>query len=229
MLSTASITPADQPQMRYDAATNTYQLRFAGGGWNTLWTKVEGSDQAALGDITAVIGFDLYPEATRSSYPYSALAWYAGPGQQFGTLAVGVPTPEAAVPTSGSARYDGIISGETDIFEEDLTNGPFPYPDALGVTGTVTLSFDFSGGTLSGSMEPKIGSESLGVFTFKNGVYSAGAYSGQFNTSVNGLNGFYGQLTGPNGQELIGGWALPFHYSGDGQDHEAMGAWVAKQ
>jgi hypothetical protein len=35
-------------------------------------------------------------------------------------------------------------------------------------------------------------------------------------------------MTGPHAEELIGAWALPFHYHGDNQDHQAIGAWVAK-
>jgi hypothetical protein len=101
------------------------------------------------------------------------------------------------------------------------------------VGGSVTLSFDFSKGSLSGSIQPVLSNmvgqtESLGTFTFKNTVYSGGAYSGHFDTTVSGTNGFYGQMTGPHGEELIGAWALPFHYQGDNQDHQAIGAWVAK-
>ena len=230
MLADASLAAADQPQMRYDAATNTYQVQLPGGSWGTLWTRVDAPhpDTAAIGSTGSIIGFNLYPDGDVSPYSYSALAWDSGPiGQRYGTLAVGVPTDASALPTGGSAQYDGIISGETDIFELDPASG---YDFARGVSGSVTLSFDFATGSLSGSMEPQLSlTESLGVFTFKNAVYSAGSYSGQFNSSVAGTNGFYGQLVGPNGEELIGGWALPFHYSGDDQDHEAIGAWIAKQ
>jgi hypothetical protein len=44
-----------------------------------------------------------------------------------------------------------------------------------------------------------------------------------------GPNFFLGQFTGPNAQETIGAWALPFIYSDDGQVHQAMGAWIAKK
>ena len=121
-----------------------------------------------------------------------------------------------------------MIEGSADIYV--MSGGFESWPMPLSVSGTVRLSFDFSGGTLGGSMSPVLSSgESLGTVNFTNGVYSAGAYSGQFDSGASGDNGFYGQLTGPNGQELIGGWALPFHYSGDGQDHQAFGAWVAKR
>jgi hypothetical protein len=232
MLANASVRAVDQPQMRYDAATNTYDIRFPTSDWATLWTKDESEPDWAraigVGETGAVMGFNLDRKVgAEDVYSYSTIAWYSWAVDRFGTIAVGVPTDASAVPTTGLARYDGVVSGETDIFVES----PPPeagWPVALAVDGTVTLSFDFAGGTLSGSMEPMLGSESLGVFTFEDGVYSAGAYSGRFNTPVSGINGFNGQLTGPHGEELIGGWALPFHYSGDNQDHQAIGAWIAK-
>ena len=231
MLATASIAASDQPQMRYDAATNTYQVQFPGGAWSTLWVAKDAMhpDSMAIGKTNAIIGFNIYPRpGSGDAYSYSRIAWYSGPStDHFGTMALGIPTPMSAVPVSGTARYDGVISGTTDIFS--VTDGFEGWPTALGVAGTVTLSLDFSKGTVDGSMEPMLGTESLGVYTFKNGVYSAGAYSGQFDTTVNGINGFNGKLTGPNAEELIGGWALPFHYSGDGQDHQAVGAWMAKK
>jgi hypothetical protein len=230
MLATASLAPADQLAIRYDAVNNIYELKFPDGAWSTLWVAADAMhpDTLAIGSTGAVIGFNLYPRpGSGDAYSYSTIAWYSTVGDQFGMMALGVPTPASAVPTTGTARFDGVINGDTDIFAVD-DNDPWGYPYALGVNGQVTLSFDFAGGTLSGSMEPKLGSESLGVFTFKDGVYSAGAYSGRFDTAVVGINGFNGQLTGPHGEELIGGWALPFHYSGDHQDHQAIGAWVAK-
>jgi hypothetical protein len=232
MLANASLSPSDLPQMRYDAAANTYEVKFTEASWGTLWTQNQDTPEWArpvgVGQYSAVMGFNLDRKIGEpDAYKYSSIAWYSNGLVDFGTIAVGVPTDAGAVPTAGSASYDGVISGDTDIFFTDQ-NDPWGWPSARGVNGTVTLSFDFAGGTLSGSMEPMLGSESLGVFNFKNGVYSAGAYSGEFNSTVKGLNGFYGQLTGPKGEELIGGWALPFHYSGDNQDHQAIGAWIAK-
>jgi hypothetical protein len=229
MLATSSLAPADQPQMRYDAAANTYEVKFPGGSWSTLWVAADAlhPDTLWIGNTGSIIGLNVYPRpGSGDAYSYSRIAWTSGIGDDFGMLAFGVPTPALAVPASGAARFDGVISGDTDVLVPD--DGPWGGFNARGVNGQVTLSFDFAGGTLSGSMEPMFGTESLGVFTFKNGVYSAGAYSGEFNSTVKGLNGFYGQLTGPKGEELIGGWALPFHYSGDNQDHQAIGAWIAK-
>jgi hypothetical protein len=231
MLANASLSPESLPQMRYDTATNTYQAKFPAGSWQTLWIKTEPADwvwaNVGVGDSGNIIGVNVDRKAgVPDAYAYSSMAWFSGLSD-FGTFAFGIPTSASAVPTSGSARYDGVISGHTDIFQ--WVDGGFPSYAALGVGGSVTLSFDFAKGTLGGSMEPLLGATSLGTYSFKNGVYSAGGYSGQFDTPVSGINSFYGQLTGPHAEELIGGWALPFHYSGDDKDHQAIGAWVAKK
>jgi hypothetical protein len=233
----APLAAAEQPQMRYDAASDTYEVQFPGTGWQTLWTK-----DTSLPDWARQVGIGADGQGGMSlnldrrpngpdDYPYSSIGFYGDTVHGTnGFVAFGVATPADAVPTSGSAQYNGVIDGLSDIYVYVPGAGPDPWPTPLGVSGTVTLSFNFSNGTLGGSMKPVLSSgESLGSFTFTNSVYSAGAYSGEFNSSASGANGFYGQLTGPNGEELIGAWALPFHYSGDGQDHEAVGAWVAKQ
>jgi hypothetical protein len=135
-----------------------------------------------------------------------------------------VQTPEAGLPTSGSATFDGIIRGSADYLVDDGWGGVRP----SDVVGTVTLSFDFQKSALSGSMEAFLccnNDISLGIYQFRDTVYSAGKYSGRFDTGLPGLNGFYGQLTGPKAQETVGGWAVPFMIDGD--LHEAMGAWVA--
>lgn len=228
-----SLATGDQPQMHYDAATNTYEIQFAGKGWETLWTKdtsrPDWARQVGVGvnDLTTIaFNEDRQPNGA-DAYPYSVLAGYTYPVNGIGAMAFGVPTPAGAVPITGAANYDGMIGGISDIYGPGF--GIDPYPTLLAVVGTVTLSFNFASGSLSGAMKPAIGSDSLGVFTFKNAVYSAGAYSGQFDSSAAGKNGFYGQLTGPDAQELIGAWALPFHYAEDGKDHQAMGAWIAKR
>jgi hypothetical protein len=219
--------------MRYDAATKTYEMKLPAGSWETLWTSNPGPLRDGPGTVgigetlgTMVLNIDR-KVGTADLYPYSTLAAYSGADGRSGTMAVGVPTDVANVPTTGSATYEGVAAGTTDILAVD-PDDLWSWPYAMRVSGNVTLSFDFAKGTLAGSMEPRLSSgESLGIFTFKDGVYSAGTYSGQFNTTATGLNGFNGQLTGPHAEELIGGWALPFHYSGDGKDHEAIGAWVA--
>jgi hypothetical protein len=78
---------------------------------------------------------------------------------------------------------------------------------------------------LTGAMQPF----NLGTYAFENTVFSAGSttYSGKFDTGAAGQNYFFGEFTGPNAEETIGAWAMPFNYSGD--HHQAFGGWIAKQ
>jgi hypothetical protein len=98
------------------------------------------------------------------------------------------------------------------------------------VAGTVSLTFNFGAGSLGGSMDMSVNGANAGAFAFKNTVFSVGSttYSGSFDTTAAGQNFFLGRFTGPNAEETIGAWALPFNYSVDGQPHQAIGAWIAK-
>ena len=78
----------------------------------------------------------------------------------------------------------------------------------------------------------------LGTFNFKDTVFAAGStsYSGKFDTQTAGDNFFLGQFTGPNAEETIGAWALPFvldvgssTVAADGKAHQAFGAWIGKK
>ena len=132
----------------------------------------------------------------------------------------------------GNATYSGIVAGTADVMEFDYLYGVGVPASA---SGTVLLNFDFGAGTLGGSMSLSIshfsGSVPVGTYNFTDTVYSIGSmtYSGRFQTAVGGINYFLGRFTGPSGDETIGAWALPFHFSGDGQNHQAMGAWIAKK
>ena len=237
-----TIDPAKLPSFFYDASSDIYQIKLpTGGDWETLYSP---NPENAVGNRTQAwtdSGVSLNIEAqgtlinsdTEWTRPYTYSTLVTGFISGFGTtLALGIPTPASGLPTTGAATFNGVVIGSADY----LVNDGWGDMVLTTVGGTVTLNFDFGTSKLSGSMEPWMYTDfyapstaDLGVFTFKDTVYSVGAYSGQFNTSASGLNGFNGQLTGPNGQELIGGWALPFHYSGDGQDHQAFGACVAKR
>jgi hypothetical protein len=148
-----------------------------------------------------------------------------------GYVAFGSATPAGAVPVTGSASYAGLVEGVTDVVEDMGEWGKV----AVGATGTVGLSFDFGAGKLDGSMSLRTASSfqpvDLGTFAFKDTVFSVGSttYSGKFATAAAGNNFFLGRFTGPNAEETIGAWALPFLYSGDNQTHHANGAWIAKR
>ena len=171
-----------------------------------------------------------------SGYSFSALATWArgdndfGFTEDLGVVAFGVPTPAAAIPLTGTASYQGLVSGLTDAKTFDsLSNSWLLLPAG----GTVGLNFDFANATLSGQMALSVNGGmnpiSVGNFTFAQTIFSRGStsYSGKFDTSLTGFNFFNGSFTGPHGEETIANWAVPFTF--DGENHQAIGAWIAKK
>lgn len=235
---------SDQLHIRYSSG-GYYEVQMPGASWDKL-DFAKGSTpadpQQALEfqpESASQTGAHLIIRGSREDgYKYSEQAyWYDGQGE-IGELAFGSATASGQVPLSGSATYAGVVKGISDAFGDDLTVGNFP----LSVDGTVTLSFDFSKGSLSGSMTAYLpdGMQPLeiGQYAFKDTVFSAGSttYSGKFDTAASGANYFLGQFTGPNAQETIGAWALPFVFdksgqtiTADGKTHQAFGAWIAKK
>ena len=155
----------------------------------------------------------------------------------------GGPVIEIGPTTTRVLAADEDTDGRCSVYEVTVPRR-FPGPPAHVHTdrahafyvldGTVQLTFDFGKGTLDGNMTLALddyggGKTQLGTYSFTNTVFSAGStvYSGKFDTSVAGQNYFLGQFTGPNAEETIGAWALPFIF--DNADHQAFGAWLAKQ
>lgn len=227
-----SLSTGDVPRFRYDATTQTYEIMLPGRNWDTLITNDQSLPDwgRRLVPSSAPNGpSSIFLNRERSlnepdAFPSSTLGQYYD-GTRAGWIALGIPTPSNSLPTSGSATFDGLVRGWADVFVDDGWGGVTP----AEIGGTVTLSFNFGQSSLTGSMSPSLGNVSLGTFSFTNTVYSAGSYSGSFDTSVAGVNSFTGTLTGTSAQELIGAWALPFHYSVDDTDHQAAGAWIAKR
>ncbi len=228
---TISTNQTDQPRIRYTAG-GVYEVQLPSGSYDRLVSYGSGTDDSVLTTATNPQSSQLVISKSRNAgYRYSELAfWTSGPLNRFGAFGFGVPTPNGAVPVTGSATYSGIVSGETDIFSFDQLAGAY-YREP--VSGTVNLNFDFAQGQLAGQMSLALAgylNTSLGTFRFTDTVFSVGGttYSGRFDTQLAGQNFFLGQFTGPNAEETIGAWALTFHFSGDGQDHQAFGAWIAK-
>ena len=228
-ISGLSNADADQVHIRYTSG-GYYEIEMPGASWDKLdFAKgIIPQDPSFANDFQPESapqnGAHLITTISRSEgYKYSELAgWYDGLGR-IGEIAFGSATPSGQVPVSGSATYQGIVGGTSDIVTSDAFDGYYRMP----ISGTVQLGFDFAKGSLQGSMDLS----QVGSFDFTQTVFSAGSttYSGKFDTKVAGDNYFLGQFTGPNAEETIGAWALPFLYSGDGQAHQAFGAWIAKQ
>jgi hypothetical protein len=234
----------DQPQIRY-TPDGHYEVTFPSRDWSVLVQDTQGRSDPLTIDNPSFQSADgggkvIIYSSRKNGYNYSELAaWSSATLDRAGTFAFGPGTPAAAVPLTGSATYNGTVSGTTDIFTSDLLAGGYSNWD---VRGSVILSFDFARGNLAGSMSLSLNdslpSTQLGSWQFKDTVFSAGSttYSGQFDTPSSGQNFFMGHFTGPNAEETIGGWALPFVFSHgdsavapDGQVHQAIGAWIAKK
>jgi hypothetical protein len=218
-------------QVRYDGATNLYEVSVNGAEWEAL--RYNGQDRAA----TENLAFQMNTAGMPEGLQYSAFAEWIGPGG-WGYTAFGTPTEATAMPTVGSATYVGVMIGTTDLPADR-------YSSWAG--GSIQMAFEFSLGTLSGSIHPTVfwidgsgfdsGMQDLGVIPFKDTVYSSGAnsFSGAFDIADTGPNAFSGQFTGPTAEELIGKYAFPFTWvgdaysSGDGKVHGARGVFVGER
>lgn len=240
-----SAAASDQPRIRY--LDGHYEIRMPGSDWDRLIhygglvdpttdNNYFQPSRAATNTAYLVIS----NSAKWDDYRYSDMGgWGSAAAGRFGAIAFGVPTPAGGVPTSGSATFEGKVQGVADIMQADFLYGGYV---PLAVGGTVTLDFNFASGTLDGAltlygpdgMNPFL----IGEYAFTDTVYSVGGttYSGRFETSAAGDNFFLGRFTGPNAEETIGAWALPFVFAkggetvpADGQVHQAYGAWIAKR
>lgn len=244
---TVSTADADEAHIRYTSG-GTYEVQLAGANWDQLipYKGLANPDPATNNyfqpaSVPMNYGYVVTRNSRDNGYLYSEVAaWGSKAEGRWGYTAFGVPTAAGSVPVSGSAAFNGVVSGSTDIMAHDFLLGGY-YP--ISTDGYVTLDFDFGAGTLDGSMQLflPIGGMNpveLGKFDFKNTVFSAGstAYSGTFDTPVAGQNFFLGRFTGPAAEETVGAWAIPFvfdngdaNFPADGQTHQAFGAWIAKR
>jgi hypothetical protein len=237
-LGAISTADADQPHIRYTSA-GTYEIQLPGKQWDQLVLYGQGTAPTAITTSDKSV-LALLSGSKDEGYKYSELASYrAGGPDLIGGFAFGTLTPAGAVPTSGSATYSGTIMGKSDVIASDSFDGP----NRASVEGTVNLNFDFASGSLAGAMTIALNDAAgdklgLGTYSFSDTVFSAGStsYSGKFATNAAGDNFFLGKFTGPNAEETIGAWALPFildvgnsTIAADHKAHQAFGAWIAKK
>jgi hypothetical protein len=230
--------PSSQPRIRY-TSSGYYEIQLPGEAFaplthhsnvgtptpdNTLFS------QSSWGHTYRISG------SRNRGYSYSEMMSWWRPDLDFaftgdfGAFAFGVPTPEGSVPVAGSASYQGLVTGITDAKGAIGNSGAY---FLLPVEGTVNLQFDFGSGTLGGDMRlilnEGMNPRDIGTYAFSQTVFGRGSttYSGNFATTLAGFNFFNGRFTGPNAEETIGSWALPFNYQGS--NHQAIGAWIARR
>lgn len=221
--------------IRYNASTKQYELKLpASSNWEGLYldpNQVPNTRDFRTSSSGGPTHLQLQ-EYAGTGYNFSALAFWTVPGQEAGIsggVAFGLPTPAGAVPITGTATYNGSISGSATQSSFDGLAGS--YWPAI-VEGKIDLSFNFEAATLSGSLSPTVYDterRALAPLSFSNTVFAKGSttFSGSFDTNLVGTSAFSGQFTGPQARELMGNFAFP--YSWDGKTYQATGAFVAKQ
>ena len=239
MITSVVLEGTNQPQIRYTDA-GSYEVQLPGEAYGELLHDPNLIDPDRDNNFFVIDngwsrGF-VIRRARDDGYLYSELATWVRPDLDFGfttdigVVAVGSATPAGAVPVTGSATFDGILSGLTDA--KYVHEGG--YTSSRDAGGTVTLDFDFGAGTLDGNILLMVtgdgmNPDTIGTYDFTQTVFASGstAYSGAFETSLPGFNFFNGLFTGPNAEETIGNWAVPFTYGGN--THQAIGAWIARR
>lgn len=234
-----SLTKAEssQPKIRY-TSDGYYEVQLPGDAYARLIHDPSVSNPTSANTVFAMqsqLNRSFVISGSRNrGYRYSEMAKWSRPDLDFaqtvdmGFLAFGTPTPAGGVPVAGNASFQGEVLGATDLSAGACDCG-FP----ISVEGTVALNFDFGAGTLGGSMSMALssgwGPAPVGDYNFTQTVFSAGSttYSGRFDTNLSGDNFFLGRFTGPNAEETIGAWAVPFTFGGS--THQAIGAWIAKR
>lgn len=221
---TQRLEASEQIQVRYVESTDSYEVQIP---HSETWAPISLAPDSFPG-FPVYMGetATLWLRSSSGGYQYSALfEWSDKDGTIIGHEAIGIPTPAAGIPVTGSASYLGLVLGHTSEVQgfADMQFG-----------GSIELSFDFGQGTLSGSISPILYEDfaafPLGTISFRDTVYSAGStsFSGMFDTNVPGLNSFSGLFTGPAAQELIGNFALPYQSPIDSQNYQAHGAFVGR-
>ena len=230
-------------RIRYDAATNRYEVNPGNQGWvalldDPLFSPLAGNPNTNFVFAGSPVNQSNFLIRAHYSYTnpdlqylYSNLAPWSGQGLG-GYVAFGMATPPGGVPATGNATYNGMIEGVS----TEKYSSPWDYGDEspAHIAGSIKLAFSFGSGSLSGSISPTLylGTDhQLGTFNFVNTVFSAGStsFSGRFDTATPGSNSFSGLFTGPNAQELIGKFALPYVSPVDGTSQQSQGAFIAKK
>ena len=228
-------------QFSYHSSNNTYEISLPGFQTGNLATiGYNGSEgqvaTSTTNQVTAGSSSTLQPVFVMLPVPGSGYSQFSytsfgswgvptgGAGSE-GIFAYGIPTAAGDVPTTGSANYSADIHASASTIP------------GFEVSGSTQLLFDFAGGTLSGSMHPKIADAFDGIFVdfgqydFTQTVYSTGSttFSGRFIVpNLPGADSFFsGNFTGPNAAELMARFQAP--YSRSGQDGTLSGIWIGKK
>lgn len=207
----------------YDAAANNYVMDVPVSRPGVFESPDSSGSSVLTGKLTdpANPGQSQPPGfgVSRSTFNYTAWAFYQQEDSPAGWMAFGSATPSSGVPLTGSAAYTAEAHG---------------YGGAY-IDGKATLQFDFGAGALSGTFdawdaEYDPGALSYGHFDLVNTVVGSGQNLGQFSGELLGRTGnqrgsFNGLFTGPNAEELMSRWTASYPNS----DQVMYGVWIGKK
>ena len=228
-------------QFSYSSATDRYTISIPGfptgelvtlGGNGTFnsgastWIHLNGTFNAVT------VGSSSVEQGLRVSldWPPSSTYTYTNTGSWFlpmnsvpaGVFGYGIPTAMGDVPLTGAATYAGEVQGVAS--------------DASWVGGSVSLTFDFGAGSLSGVMKPRVAPVwdvyALGDYTFRNTAFAKGStsFSGAFNvTGSTAPSSFQGSFNGPQAAELMANWTAPYLNPETNHWGTISGIWTAKK
>ena len=228
-------------QFAYSPATDRYTITVPGfqagqlvttggnGSFNSgasTWLDLRGTtNKVTVGSTSAVQALTVAIDWP-ASFPYK----YTSTGSWFdpstygptGVFAYGIPTAAGDVPVTGAATYAGSVQGVA--------------ANSIWVGGSVSLTFDFGAGSLSGVMKPRVAptwdAYSLGDYVFRDTVFAKGStsFSGAFTVSGSTApSSFQGSFNGPQAAELMANWTAPYLNPETKQWGTMSGIWTAKK
>ena len=243
----SNIRDADGFEANYDPVAQSYTITLPNSGTGILfqttqirnWSEEFGTTfggtiardaASAQGNTELEI---LKPEVAGAKYRYVSFAnWLAGAriDNSSSTLSYGVygiaqPTPAGNVPVSGTARYDGHISGYMAGNAADF------------LSGTARFDFDFSSAQVTGNMAVSLScfmgcSYSSTNYTFEDTVFGVGStsFSGRLiSEGIPSAGYFSGLFAGPEASELMASFKMPFFNQDQNRWVQAGGVVLAKK
>ncbi len=214
-------------EITYDPDTKTYQVKVEDGNFYPVTSNRESPYWYTIFPPSAPEwGASVRNVSYGEGLSYTALASYMTPDYRKHSLTFGHPTPEEAIPKSGTGNFKGPISGEA-IFPASSGWGDPPYAP---IAGSISFTVDFGRGTLSGLLDPltdcdceapRFNDYSFTALLTRNG------FEGSFDLAAGPHNFINGIFTGPAAEESMGLWSFPYSYNGESK--WVSGAFVAKR
>lgn len=221
---TPAIRDAAHSDATYDAYSVTTQASSLSAG--TLRVSRPGPSNPLIALTYTGFGTSetVLAPSQHSTFPYTDFAY-----------GFGEATPASAVPSSGSATYNGVILGYSGVPSDGNTR---PY----AISGDARMAYNFGAATLTGTLNPVATdrdtgtSYALGAYAF-SGTGDAGkaTFAGTFDKIINlpfsgdTRGSIKGQFTGPHAEEFYATWLIGMRDPKGGSNIPVGGVIVGKQ